>query len=42
MRPQVWRTSLDTFSMLGKLCGKRGIMVMKNDVIEYAYLKSCQ
>ena len=29
-------------SVLGKSCGKRGIMVINNDVIEYVCQKSCQ
>ena len=31
-----------TLSVLGKSCGKRGIMVINNDVIEYVCQKSCQ
>ena len=33
---------LDKLSILGKLCGNKGIMVMMYDVIEYVYQKSCQ
>ena len=36
------REVLDKLSILGKLCGNKGIMVMMYDVIEYVYRKSCQ
>ena len=39
---QVWCVTGATLSSFGKSCGKRVIMMVNNDVIEYVCLKSCQ